>query len=111
MSGNEYLLAFPSPTLMTCTLETYQANIKFINKTLSRAQITYSSLIVCLWYIDQFFARRRRQRLQQQQQQRHMDDCLYSTSNKAKGSKRQSPKSWHVRDLFMASIIVADKYM
>ncbi|KAI8089557.1 uncharacterized protein BX664DRAFT_136817 [Halteromyces radiatus] len=89
ISGNDYLLALPSPDMMTVTLDTYQANIKFINKTLTRAQVTYSSLIVCLWYIDQFFCRRRI----------------------THAKRKQSTRTWQVRDLFMASIIVADKYM
>ncbi|ORZ12752.1 hypothetical protein BCR42DRAFT_493486 [Absidia repens] len=95
MSGNDCLLALPSPTLLTSTLESYQANIKFINKTLTRAQITYSSLIVCLWYIDQFFSRRRRR----------------MHSLKSKSGRHLITGNWLIRDLFMASIIVADKYL
>ncbi|KAL7313871.1 hypothetical protein PS15m_007555 [Mucor circinelloides] len=69
---------------MTTTLaqsQSYRENVNFIRKTLSKAQISCSSLICSLWYIDQYF------------QQPH---------KKIK---------WHPKDLFLASIVVADKYM
>lgn len=69
---------------MTTTLaqsQSYRENVNFIRRTLSKAQISCSSLICSLWYIDQYF------------QQPH---------KKIK---------WHPKDLFLASIVVADKYM
>ncbi|KAI8332011.1 hypothetical protein BD560DRAFT_415484 [Blakeslea trispora] len=61
----------------------YRKNVNFIRKTLSKAQVSCSSLICSLWYIDQFF-----------QQERPMHG-----------------QSWDPRDLFLASIVVADKYI
>ncbi|KAI7907201.1 uncharacterized protein BX663DRAFT_495169 [Cokeromyces recurvatus] len=74
--------------LMTSSLtesQSYRENINFIRRTLSKAQISCSSLICSLWYIDQYFF------LQQED---------LTTINK-----------WNPRDLFLASIIVADKYI
>lgn len=59
----------------------YRDNVNFIRKTLSKAQVGCSSLICSLWYIDHYF--------QQPSKRLH----------------------WHPRDLFVASIIVADKYL
>lgn len=70
--------------LMTSSLKennAYRENVNFIRKTLSKAQVSCSSLICSLWYIDQYFQQ---------------------------PSKRLR---WHPRDLFVASIVVADKYM
>ncbi|OBZ91335.1 Cyclin-U4-1 [Choanephora cucurbitarum] len=61
----------------------YRKNVNFIRKTLSKAQVSCSSLICSLWYIDQFF---------QQEKSMHAP-------------------SWDPRDLFLASIVVADKYI
>ncbi|CEP07260.1 hypothetical protein [Parasitella parasitica] len=69
---------------MTTTLaqsQNYRENVNFIRKTLSKAQISCSSLICSLWYIDQYF----------QQPIKKM--------------------KWRTKDLFLASIVVADKYM
>ncbi|CAO3619997.1 unnamed protein product [Cunninghamella blakesleeana] len=135
ISGNDYyLLGIPS-TLSTSsfgfldqTFEAYQSNVNFIRKTLSKAQISYSSLIVCLWYIDQFFNNHRhhhhhhyhhqrkqqqRRRRQQQQQQDHHDKEEKSSYESSSSSSTNTCHccSWGVRDIFMASIIVADKYM
>lgn len=68
--------------LMTSSLSqssSYRENVNFIRKTLSKAQVSCSSLICSLWYIDQHF---------------------------------QQPRSdWHPRDLFIASVVAADKYL
>ncbi|KAI8075473.1 uncharacterized protein B0P05DRAFT_547638 [Gilbertella persicaria] len=68
-------------TLNLADMSNYRRNVNFIRKTLSKAQISCSSLICCLWYIDQFF---------QQKKPAH---------------------AWNSRDLFIASIVIADKFV
>ncbi|KAI8059521.1 hypothetical protein BC940DRAFT_313624 [Gongronella butleri] len=83
MSGQDYLLSIHTSGSLAA-LDSFRSHVNFIRRTLSRAQISYHSLIVCLFYIDQWFHRRRKL-------------ALPSTN-------------WSVRDLFLASIIVAEKY-
>ncbi|KAI9274710.1 hypothetical protein BDA99DRAFT_498313 [Phascolomyces articulosus] len=68
---------------LTTAADTLRSNINFIRKTLSKAQISCSSLILCLWYIDH-----------------HPSFCNH-----------QQPSDWTPRDLFLASVIVADKFL
>lgn len=82
ISGNDFILVTPP---LGDSLQLFRENVNFIRKTLSKAQISCSSLICSLWYIDQYF---------------HNND----TNNKKK-------KNWNPRDLFIASIVVADKYL
>ncbi|ORX50241.1 hypothetical protein DM01DRAFT_1337902, partial [Hesseltinella vesiculosa] len=83
LSGHDYLVSIHTSGSKKA-VESFQSNVNFIRKTLSRAQISYHSLIVCLWYIDHWFHRH----------QHHSS----------------AAKSWTVRELFLASIIVAEKY-
>ncbi|KAI8393530.1 uncharacterized protein BYT42DRAFT_551372 [Radiomyces spectabilis] len=80
MLDGEDILLFPYPSS-----ESFRANVNFIQKTLLKAQISWSSLIACLWYLDRLPRKRR------DQQRRR--------------------KSWSSKDLFIASIVVADKYL
>ncbi|KAI9469847.1 MAG: hypothetical protein EXX96DRAFT_382827 [Benjaminiella poitrasii] len=80
--------------LMTSSLiesQSYRENVNFIRKTLAKAQISCSSLLCSLWYIDQYFFLKHS----------HEDE------------KRKCPKRerWNPKELFLASIIVADKYI
>lgn len=61
----------------------FRENANFIRKTLSHAQVSCSSLLLSLWYIDQIF---------QQSCPHHQPD-------------------WSTRDLFIAGIVVADKFL
>ncbi|KAI8992274.1 hypothetical protein BDB01DRAFT_777817 [Pilobolus umbonatus] len=60
----------------------FRETANFIRKTLCKAQLSCSSLICSLWYIDQYFHQPHEMRTQ-----------------------------WHPRELFLASIVVADKYL
>ncbi|KAI8644594.1 hypothetical protein BD408DRAFT_441589 [Parasitella parasitica] len=79
MTGATSDLLFMTTTLAQS--QRYRENVNFIRKTLSKAQISCSSLICSLWYIDQ---------------------CFQQPTKKMQ---------WHPKDLFLASIVVADKYM
>lgn len=81
ISGNNIDFMLVTPPLGD-GLEVFRENVNFIRKTLAKAEISCSSLICSLWYIDQYF---------------HQPE--YSTSH------------WNPRDLFIASIVVADKYL
>jgi hypothetical protein len=72
---SDLILMTSSLSQSTC----YRENVNFIRKTLSKAQISCSSLICSLWYIDQYF--------------------------------QQPHSNWGPRDLFIASIVAADKYL
>ncbi|KAJ8661631.1 hypothetical protein O0I10_002438 [Lichtheimia ornata] len=61
----------------------FRENANFIRKTLAHAQVSCSSLLLSLWYIDQIF---------QQSCPHHQPD-------------------WSTRDLFIAGIVVADKFL
>lgn len=80
ISGSDFILVTPP---LGDSLQVFRENVNFIRKTLSKAQISCSSLICSLWYIDQYF---------------HQPDII------KKGC-------WNPRDLFIASIVVADKYL
>ncbi|KAI8982354.1 hypothetical protein BDF20DRAFT_912527 [Mycotypha africana] len=70
--------------LMTTNLietRSYRENVNFIRKTLTKAQVSCPSLICSLWYIDQFYR------------------------------KPWFRTQWNLKDLFLASIVVADKYI
>ncbi|KAI9491430.1 hypothetical protein BDB00DRAFT_832939 [Zychaea mexicana] len=75
-------------SLPSSASEALRANVKFIRKTLARAQISCSSLILCLWYID------------------HLHPGCGNAA-----STISSNTNWTPRDLFVASVIVADKFL
>ncbi|KAI7860857.1 hypothetical protein BDC45DRAFT_492987 [Circinella umbellata] len=81
----DFTAIFISSLVNRCSLlpstaaETLRTNVNFIRKTLARAQISCSSLILCLWYIDH-----------------HPNNYHHD---------------WTSRDLFLASVIVADKFL
>ncbi|KAI9030810.1 hypothetical protein CLU79DRAFT_731619 [Phycomyces nitens] len=62
--------------------ESWRSHVNFIRRTLVRAQTSCSSLVVCLWYMDQL--------------------CH---------GKRRLVQWKQPRDLFMACIVVADKFL
>lgn len=82
-------------------------DVNFISRTLARAQVSCSSLLLSLWYIDQYFQPGRRRccksRSSSRRQKAYFDECHNSDDN--------IHSSWHPRDLFIASIVVADKYL
>lgn len=80
ISGNDFILVTPP---LGDSLQAFREDVNFIKKTLSKAQISCSSLICSLWYIDQYF--------------QHAKDMI--------------KHAWNPRDLFIASIVVADKYL
>ncbi|KAI7894100.1 uncharacterized protein EV154DRAFT_600230 [Mucor mucedo] len=80
ISGSDFILVTPP---LGDSLQAFRENVNFIKKTLSKAQISCSSLICSLWYIDQYF--------------QHTTDII--------------KHAWNPRDLFIASIVVADKYL
>lgn len=81
ISGNDFILVTPP---LGDSLQSFRENVNFIRKTLRKAQISCSSLICSLWYIDQYF------------------------HNNSSSKKKND---WNPRDLFIASIVVADKYL
>ncbi|KAI9340984.1 hypothetical protein BD770DRAFT_431291 [Pilaira anomala] len=80
ISGSDFILITPP---LGNSLQLFRENVNFIRRTLSKAQISCSSLICSLWYIDQYF---------------HQPDLIKKSI-------------WNPRDLFIASIVVADKYL
>ncbi|GAA5806815.1 hypothetical protein MFLAVUS_000163 [Mucor flavus] len=79
ISGSDFILVTPP---LGDSLQLFRENVNFIRRTLSKAQISCSSLICSLWYIDQYF---------------HQPEVIKNL--------------WNPRDLFIASIVVADKYL
>ncbi|KAI9319469.1 hypothetical protein BX666DRAFT_1926316 [Dichotomocladium elegans] len=74
--------AFIASLVRQVPVEVLRANVNFIRKTLSRAQVSCSSLLLSLWYVDQVFQNNKNRNL-----------------------------AWSARDLFIASIVVADKFL
>ncbi|KAI8891454.1 hypothetical protein K501DRAFT_328019 [Backusella circina FSU 941] len=83
LCGKEFMLT-SSTSYREEELLYFRENANFIRRILSKAQIPLTSLICSLWYVDQYVAR-----------------------NKPNFLKR----SWCVRELFTASIIIAEKYV
>lgn len=106
ISGHSYLNFFIAPTIGIETgnydiLQDLQSDINFIRKTLNMARISCTSLVVSLWYVDTFFHHKSKRRLRI----RKLDD---ESSNP---SRVNPAEGWSTRDLFMASIVIADKYL
>ncbi|ORZ00513.1 hypothetical protein BCR43DRAFT_485350 [Syncephalastrum racemosum] len=100
--------------------ELFRSDVNFISKTLARAQISCSSLLLGLWYIDRF--------CRQQRRRQHASAFSSSLSSYSSGSFIPSPPSvssspfsrkstaarcptLHARNLFVAAIVVADKFL
>ncbi|KAI9282095.1 hypothetical protein BC943DRAFT_116859 [Umbelopsis sp. AD052] len=106
ISGHSYLKFFVAPTIGIekgdfDIMQELQSDINFIRKTLNMARISCTSLVISLWYVDTFFHHKSKRPLRQ----RKLDDVSTNLSrvNPAEG--------WSTRDLFMASIVIADKYL
>ncbi|KAH8550502.1 hypothetical protein BGW37DRAFT_496997 [Umbelopsis sp. PMI_123] len=106
ISGHSYLKFFVAPTIGIekgdfDIMQELQSDINFIRKTLNMARISCTSFVISLWYVDTFFQHKSKRRLRQ----RKLDDesSHLSRANPAEG--------WSTRDLFMASIVIADKYL
>ncbi|KAG2184869.1 hypothetical protein INT43_000782 [Umbelopsis isabellina] len=106
ISGHSYLKFFIAPTIglengYFDIMEDLKSDINFIRKTLNMARISCTSLVVSLWYVDKFFHHKSKRHLRA----RKLDDSFNS-------SLRPNPaEGWSTRDLFMASIVTADKYL
>jgi hypothetical protein len=106
ISGHSYLNFFIAPTIgieygKFDILQDLQSDINFIRKTLNMARISCTSLVISLWYVDTFFHHKSKRRLR-----------IRKTDDESSNVSRVNPaEGWSTRDLFMASIVIADKYL
>ncbi|CAO3673836.1 unnamed protein product [Umbelopsis vinacea] len=106
ISGHSYLNFFIAPTIgieygKFDILQDLRSDINFIRKTLNMARISCTSLVISLWYVDTFFHHKSKRRLR-----------IRKTDDESSNVSRVNPaEGWSTRDLFMASIVIADKYL
>ncbi|RUP44916.1 hypothetical protein BC936DRAFT_148868 [Jimgerdemannia flammicorona] len=104
---------------------TLHHDVAFIRRVLRRAQISCTELILSLFYIDRFFhatkerqgGLRRKSRLDGAESSSsssgseiEAESGTESASGEGEG-KSGKADGWSTRDLFMASIVVADKFL